>query len=227
MIDLTKTADIFQSGMFSGNTYNTKIEVPKNVNIIHKTTNFIPGIFISDNLTLDSLTCGDENTIVSVHMKDALYNRNGDYLANPVGTYHPMPEIWKVAQNLQYLAVGIVEPLIAELGEELILYTAYQDPTINTEAKDNPYSKHYTGEAIKIGVNVIDYNLYAVAHELLDMFYGRITKLGFIANRRCWIHLEINGPNNIFGGDRINPEVYTLDIEDGSYYTGLIPIRGL
>jgi hypothetical protein len=227
MITLKKTADVFSSGVFSGKLYNDPISIPIGASLIAEHTNFVPGMYISDSLTLDSLTCGDETTICTVSMKEPLYNRTGDYLADPVGIYHPMHEIYKVAQNLQYMAYGILEPLISELGEDLILYTAYQDPTTCSESLDNPYSKHYTGEAIKLGVHDIDYNLYAVAHEILDMFSGRITKLGLIANQRCWIHLEINGPNNVFGGCVKYPEIYTLDISDGAYFSGIVPIRGV
>ena len=119
--------------------------------------------------------------------------------------------------------------------QELILVSAYVDPTVNNDSILNRLSRHHTGEAIDFSVKSFESNMLPLIPEIITKFAGEFVEIGFICNQTTWVHIGISGDYNsteIETGDPLNPIVYTKDMsvnspQGGELWSGLFPARGL
>lgn len=134
-------------------------------------------------------------------------------------------EKWKIAQNLQYLAQGAIEPLVSEFTKDLVIYSGFIHAGRNNNYNMSP---HGTGEAVDIFVDGWDINMFHLVGEIMKMVKNRnVCEIGLCFNQRSWIHLGIVGANHMFNGNVTKPRFFTRDFATGQAWSGFFPARGL
>jgi hypothetical protein len=205
------------------------ITLPADYPVITSTTDLRRGFMLSPNVSLDALTIGVVNTstypfksVNSSPLPDVI---NPD-TSSDSGRTCPIPEPWKIAQNLQYLAAGVLEPLIAEYRHDLTIFSAFQNPQFVSSGSGDLSSKHFTGEAVDIFLDSKEGNMFIAAGDILQLIGGAVSEFGLIFASRSWIHLGINGPNQSSVAQPVEQRLYTRDMETGQSFSGLFPSRG-
>src|SRR5215469_15592576 len=96
------------------------IVLPLNSPTIDAKFEYRPGVLLSPNVSLDALTRGDytNNAPFSLQRTSPLFVDFDNVVYDPFATSRtPLIDAkWKIVANLQYLAFGIVEPLLKAFG---------------------------------------------------------------------------------------------------------------
>lgn len=216
------------------------IKIPQNSPQIDQTFEYRPGVKISSMFTLDSLTRGDytQNSLFKLQRPSQLYIDYDNLLFDPfLNSRSPLvADKWKITANLQYLAYGIIEPLINYFGVAFIQpICIYLDPQRTMPNAVNDTSKHFSGEAIDFYVkdhqndmyNIMGDVLHALCNENKNAVGIPFTEIGLIYTNQSYIHIGIAGPHSPLGGDYNNPRIFTKDFVEGTSYTGFMPCRGV
>lgn len=212
------------------------IVLPTNSPLIDETFSYYPGVMLSQKVSLDALTRGDytNNSPFQLQRTSPLYVDNDNLIFDPfLVNRKPLVDAkWKVAANLQYLAYGVVEPLINYFGWGSVQpLCAYLDPQRSAPDATFDQSKHFSGEALDFTINDNSGNIY---HYLGDILYAlkNLNGLPFVEFGLCfssisWVHIGIAGPYSYSGGDYVNPRIFTRDFISGESFTGFMPCRGI
>lgn len=206
-----------------------QIILPEGYVEITATTDLRLGFQLTPNISLDALTRGVINTstypfrtVQTFEIADVV-DPNSSF-ADEYGI--ELPEKWKIARNLQYLAAGIIEPLIAKYPGDVTILASYINPQAVAVSGDAA-SKHYTGEAVDIILNTKEGNMFGVAGEIYQLVGAYCVEFGLIFSSRSWIHLAINGPMQAANKTVSTTQaIYTKDLSTGENYNGLYPARG-
>lgn len=196
---------------------------------IDETTDFVHGMPLSENISLDLLTRGPANPLTypfKITQTDFLWDYDVDELElskidNSLRDLYIKK--WKIAKNLQFMSQNVLETLVSEFRTDLNIYTAFIRGSRNFA---HPTSKHNAGEAVDISIKGWEANLFPLVGEIRRMLKDYHAEIGFVANQRTWIHIGVNGPHNKTGGDWTNPRYFTWDIPKGKRWSGIFPARG-
>lgn len=205
------------------------ITLPPGYPTIDATTDLRLGFQLSPNISLDALTRGVVNTGTYPFKTVQTYELPD--VVNPNTSYDDsipvlIPEKWRLAQNLQYLAAGIIEPLIAKYPGDVTILASYINPQ-TAPASSEASSKHFTGEAVDIILDTFEGNMFAVAGDILQLVGVHCVEFGLIFSSRSWIHMAINGPQQPSGAaPSTSQRVYTRDVSTNQAFSGLFPARG-
>lgn len=206
------------------------IILPNSAPVIDQTFEYQMGAPLSTNLTVDSLTACDYRTNAPVVLQQTSSLFNTDIMSFDPFVTGRLPLIdskWKILANLQYLAYGVVEPLLAYPGLQVQWNMAYIDPARYFPSAQFSGSKHFSGEALDFTVPAYADNLYHVLGDVLYVLKGQFVELGLIFSQTSWFHVGIAGPYSYSGGDWENPRIFTRDYTTGESFTGFYPARGL
>jgi hypothetical protein len=212
------------------------ITLPAGCPTITADTDLRTGFQLTPKVSLDALTKGVVNyqtytpfmTSQTFALPDVV---NPDTSLTNAETV-PLPDPWRIAQNLQYLAAGVIEPLIARYPGEVLVLASFINPQSvsgGSVSGGDTYSKHYTGEAVDIIITSKEANMFVVSGDILKLVKDAdVVEFGLIFSSRSWLHIGINGPQQ----PPANPapstslRVYTKDVAASESYSGLYPSRG-
>jgi hypothetical protein len=212
------------------------IVIPANAPTIDANFVYQPGVMISDSVSLDALTSGDTtpNSPFQLQRTSPLFVDYDPLQFDPFATGRPplIAQDWQIAANLQYLAYGVVQPLLSYFGWGNIQpLCAYLDPERSAPNATFNESKHFSGEAIDFTVLSSASNIYNVLGDVLYALNGanglQFVEMGLCYSAISWFHVGIAGPYSYSGGDYVNPRIFTRDFVSGESYTGFFPCRGI
>lgn len=206
----------------------TTITLSSSATKITSSTDLKRGFMLTNNVSLDALTVGVVNgstypykTVKTSSFPDVLTTDSTS------GRTIPIKEKWKIATNLQYLATGVLEPLISKYSDDVTIFSGFVNPQNVSLGNGDIESKHFTGEAVDIYLNSKEGNMFVVANDIKSMLGSSVTEFGLIFSSRSWIHLAINGPYQANGySTSTSQRIYTQDLDSGQYFKGIFPSRG-
>lgn len=190
------------------------------------------GLNLSPNITIDALTTGATNMLsypiktgrVEHLIENQYFTENyiNNLPDNLKGLYSAK---WKIANNLQHLAQGAVEPLVDAFGKDLLISSAFINSGLNS---NYPKSIHGTGEALDIVIPEFGGNMFLLAGELMSILKNRnVVEIGLCFNQSSWVHIGIAGGYSVYGGNIKKPRFFTRDFATGEMWSGFYPARGL
>jgi hypothetical protein len=206
------------------------ITLPEGSPTITQETKFPLGFMLTPNISLDALTRGVVNPGTypfRITMPYALPDVVNVDPAFDSGRTVDISEHWKIAQNLQYLAAGVIEPLLERYLSQVVIMSAYINPQAVSQSEGDYKSKHFSGEAVDIMFESYAGNMFGIAGDVYNLLKENISEFGLIFSGRSWLHISINGPNSILPITSTKPRVYTRDTLTNQYFSGLFPSRGL
>lgn len=198
--------------------------LPAGVAPITSTTTLDTALHISRYFNIDDLTKGTAPFRIGVTTMSPLISPLSAKAVALAQVMEIMTEPWKIAQNLQALAIQVLDPLVTRFGTDLVVYACYINPTL-VNALEDIGNKHFTGEAVDIYLRSSASNMYPHVNEIKDLLGDCVVEMGLMFGGVSWLHIGIDGPNRLATETPGLPE-WSHDLATGDMAAGMFPMRG-